>query len=485
MTPPHGMMALMTKRFAALLSGLALLGACKDSTGVPDLNNVTTESIAGGLTRVSTQTLITGLLDRERANAGSFSVVFAETMARDIYRLDPAEARFISELLRVPPDPGGFLGGGAFIQYFIGIRTANTILNGIDAAPDLSAAEKSATKGFVNTIKALQYYNALELRDSLGLPTDLNHPATDPPAPFRCKPNVLAFISALLDEAYGQLTATGVSAFPFILPSGFTSVGGDFSSPAQFAKFNRGLAGRTELYRGLDHQKPDPAAFNRAITALNLSFLSTADATPAALAAGVYAQYSLAPGETSNGLADGNIYLNPSVVDPNYGGLQPGDLRVSKIKTIPSKSLNGVKTTYASPLTSSNATNKVRPNPILKNAELILLRAQAYIEKGTAPDLVAAQSDINFVRAVDGGSALSPVPPFLTQDDARTAVLYEKRFSLLLEGAQRIVDLRAYSRNNATYLKQEFPTDAFTSALPIPNDEVKARGGGVITPVCQ
>ncbi|GAC1651780.1 MAG: hypothetical protein NVS4B3_13020 [Gemmatimonadaceae bacterium] len=482
MTPPLGMIQLMNKRMAALLSGLALLGACKDSTGVPDLNNVTTAAIANGLTRASTQALVTGLLDRERANVSGFAVVLSETMARDIYRLDPAEARFITELLKVPPDPGGFIGNGAFLQYFNGIRTANTILGKVDGAPDLSAAEKSATKGFVNTIKALQYYDAVVFRDSLGIPIDLDRDPADPNlAPLVCKPNVLAYISALLDTAYTQLTATGVSSFPFVLPSGFRTIGGDFSTPAQFAKFNRGLAGRTELYRGLDHQKPSAGAFDRAIAALNLSFLSTADATPTGLVKGVYAQYSTAPGETSYLLADPNIFLNPSVADTNYGGIQPGDARSAKIITIPQVKRVGVSTTFASPLTDPG--NKVRPLAILKNSELILLRAQAYIEKGTPTDLAAATSDINFVRSAEGGSGLAPVGPLLTSDQGRTAVLYEKRFSLLLEGPQRLVDLRAYGRMNVPYLKKEFPTDAFTSALPIPNDEVKARNGNV-TPVC-
>lgn len=459
----------MNKRLLALVAGVGFAAfACKDSTGVGDLNNVSAEALSGGLTRSSTGLLVTGLLNSTRGDLDSRYIVFSETMARDFYRLDNAENRYITELIGSPADYSAFTGAGAFTQFYVTIRSANTILNALPTATGLDAQETSATSGFVKTFKALAYYRALELRDSLGIAVDVNHPIDDPPAGFVCKPNVLAFISALLDSAATDLAAGG-SSFPFTLPSGF-SLNGDFTTPASFLEFNRGLKGKVELYRGLSHQKPNAASFDAAITALNASFLNTTGD----MNEGIYNTYSTAAGEETNPLADANIYLNPAVGD----SVQAGDKRAAEIFTVTPKTLNGVTSKYKSPLTDPSGA-LTAPIAILKNSELILLRAQAEIEKG---DLVAATADINAVRTKDGG--LAPLPLLTSKDAAISAVLYEKRYSLLAEGAQRLVDLRAYSRLNATYLKKETANDIFQTTLPIPKRELDARGVTAITPDC-
>jgi len=55
-------------------------------------------------------------------------------------------------------------------------------------------------------------------------------------------------------------------------------------------------------------------------------------------------------------------------------------------------------------------------------------------------------------------------------------VLYEKRYSLLFEGPQRLMDLREYGRLNSTYLRPETATDPYNAALPLPRAELDARG---------
>ena len=181
-------------------------------------------------------------------------------MARDFYRLDNAENRYITELVGpAPADYSAFTGGGAFTNMYVTIRAANTLLDGLANASGMTAAEKSATAGFARTFKALSYYRVLESRDSLGIAIDVNHPIDAPAADFVCKPNALAAISALLDSAATDLAAAGSADFPFTLPSGF-SLHGDFSTPAAFLKFNKGLKGKVELYRALSRQKPNAAA---------------------------------------------------------------------------------------------------------------------------------------------------------------------------------------------------------------------------------
>ena len=109
----------------------------------------------------------------------------------------------------------------------------------------MNAAQRSAVVGLAQTIKALNYWNVIEMRDSVGMPVDLDHDINAAPAPWVCKQNVLAYISALLDSGATALAAGG-AAFPVTLPSGYTAVAG---TPAGMAKFNRGLKAKVELYR--------------------------------------------------------------------------------------------------------------------------------------------------------------------------------------------------------------------------------------------
>src|SRR6478672_2292052 len=399
MTHPTRMLPLMNKRSLALLAGLALaVPACKDSTSVGDLNNVSADALSAGLTKSSAGLLSVGLANASRVELDSRYIVFTETMARDFYRLDNAENRYITELVGPSPaDYSAFTGGGAFTNMYVTIRAANTLLDGLANASGMSAAEKSATAGFARTFKALSYYRVLETRDSLGIAIDVNHPIDAPAADFVCKPNALAAISALLDSAATDLAAAGSGDFPFTLPSGF-SLHGNFSTPAAFLKFNKGLKGKVELYRALSRQKPNAASLATALTALNASFLSPT----APMNTGIYNTYSTLANDQTNPLADANIYLNPFVGSQ----IQAGDARASKIFVVKNdkgdtvtKTLAGVSTIYKTPLSDPSGALSL-PIAVMKNAELLLLRAQVYIEQG---NLALATADINTVRAADGG----------------------------------------------------------------------------------
>jgi hypothetical protein len=461
----------MHRRTLALIAGVGLAAmGCKDSTSVGDLNNVSSAAVAGGLNAQLNGLLVTGQLNSTRGDLDSRYIVFSESMARDFYRLDNAENRYITETIGGPADYSGFLGGGAFSQFYVTVRAGNTILNALPTAKGLGPTEVSATKGLVRTFNALALYRALELRDSLGIAIDVNHPIEDPPAAFVCKPNALASISASLDSAAADLAAGG-AAFPFTLPAGFSS-NGAFNTPATFLRINRAIKGKVELYRGLSRQKPNAASFAAAVTALTTA-IGAAPTSASGLAVGLYNTYSTNAGETRYPIADANIFLNPAVGD----SVQAGDLRAAKILTVASKSLFGVTSKYKTILT--DPANLTRPAPIIKVAEMLLLRAQAYIELN---DLASATADINTVRTLDGG--LAPIAQPATKAAAIDAVLYEKRYSLLAESAHRLVDLRAYSRFNAIQMKSELTGDIFQSTLPIPKRELDTRGVTAITPTC-
>jgi starch-binding outer membrane protein, SusD/RagB family len=458
------------RRAAAIALALTVFSACKDSTGVPELNNITTDAISSGVDRSSTRLILTGLLDRDRGSFGQRYITFSSTMARDVYRLDSAEPRWVTELLVNAPDAGGFVGAGAFADFFNVIRTANTLIDNLptakraDLAPQfqLNDAEIAGVAGVARTIKAQAFYRALEMRDTVGLPIDVNQPAGADLAPFRCKKDVLAYISALLDTAQTNLTAAG-SSFYFTLPAGFsaTNAGVDLTTPANFAKFNRALKGKVELYRGLNG---DATAYARALTALNASYLSTTGS----MDLGPVYTYSAAPGETVNPTYDNNIFANPKAV----AAIDAADARKAKLFATGSSTRYGFTGSPRLQMTrTAVAANQTRNRRILSNEELILLRAQVEIEQN---DFVNALADINVVRGKYGLPTIVSLPD---KEAFRTAVLYEKRYSLFYEGAQRLVDLRAYDRFKEPYLVKENASDAFVRTLPIPKAELDQRGG--------
>jgi hypothetical protein len=476
MINPTKVRKIMTKRTLALIAGLALATACKDATSVPDLNNVSSSLLATGLNRASVQLLTTGLLNEDRGNWSERYIVFTETMARDLYRIDPAENRWVTQMIGIPADPSAFTGGGLWTGYYTGIKSANNLIDNIATATDLSAAEQAGTVGLAQTFKALQYWHILEARDSIGLPIAVDNPISAPPAPFVCKTDGLAYVSSLLDSAYTKLQAAGSTPFPFALPAGFTQAG-DYSTPAAFALWNRGIKGKIEYYRGMDHAKPNAGSFTTAIALLTQAVGALNAAT---LENSPGYNYSSASGELENPFAgDGAVHMNPSAAN----GIQAGDLRAAKIISGAGPYTgSGLTTTfnmaYAVPTDPANLT---RPIPILKNAEMILLRAQAEIESG---QMVAATADVNFVRTNEGG--LAALPTFASVAAGRAAVLYEKRYTMLFESAQRLVDLRAYGEMNSTFLVTETTQggDTFQSALPIPQGEINGRGGSQPTVTC-
>lgn len=460
---------------AVALGALAFAGACKEATSVPDLNNLPSSTIAGGFTPTTFQLLLTGLVNQDRANFGFRYLVFEETQARDVYVLDPSENRFITELLGNQIDPGGFSGAGNFLGFYEAVNTANALINGAATVGTFAAADQAAAKGFAQTIKALQLYRVFTSRGPNGLVADAVAPGAPLP-PVLCQQDGLARISALLDTAITNLKAGGAT-FPFTLPPGFSS-NGTFNTPATFVKVAYGLKGRAEVYRGILGRAQ---SYTDAIAALNASFL---DAT-GNFSNGVYYTYSTAANEQVNPLAAVTIYLNPLVGTR----IAAGDLRSSKITTVAKRTLNGVSSTFKSPLAStSNLTGSI---PWLRNAELVLLRAQAEIGAG---QLAAATADINAVRTAEGG--LPAYSTFTSAAQAIGAALYEKQYSLLLTGAQRIVDLRSYGYLNAngytvppgsymnltpanqyTFPQEQGALDLYLSAFPLPKAELDARGG--------
>jgi hypothetical protein len=309
-------------------------------------------------------------------------------------------------------------------------------------------------KGFVKTLMALDYLNQLRVRDTFGLVFDI---PKDPTvlAPFVTREEGYAKTAALFDEARTDLAAAG-TAFPFTLTSGFTG----FNTPATFLRVNRALLARLQAYRG---------RWQDALTALNESFLSTASGSAASLQTGVYHVFSTASGDAVNGLFD--PAPRAIVAVPEFlteARLRPDgsrDLRATSKAVVGTVTLatQGISSNVRPTVYPTNVT----PIPIIRNEELILLRAEAQLALGNR---AAAIADLNFVRTNAGG--LAPLPADFA-GDLVTEILYDRRYSLFFEYGHRWVDARRYNRLGE--LRKQLPTHRVFPLAPIPVDECNQR----------
>ena len=467
----------MRKYTITLTAGLALAGGCIDNTIVTPENSPTVDALSGPLTSAGVKTLALGVLAQDRATTTAAGyAIMPEIYARDLYRIDSNEPRWVLETIGAP-DPGSFAAGGsAYTSPYTAIRAATSLLQVLpNAVPSqVTPAQVATTAGLIQTMRALSYYRVMETRDTIGAP--IQDTARTVVAPLSCKATVLTYIATQLDSANASLVAAGSGKLPFTAPTGFSAYGRDYNKASNLILLNRGLRGKVELYRGLQHTTPVAGAFANAITFLTQALGGAAPGTvsPATFANGAYVTYVSGGTEnTPNPLVDSKIGVNPKA----QAALQPGDTRAAKIITRSTLAGQGLSTTYTFVgASTANAANLVLPRAILRDEEVVLLRAQAYYENG---QYAQGTLDLNSVRTNYG---LAPIAVPADINTARAAVLYEKRYSLFFEGPQRLVDLRAYGLLKAGVTPAEpvsGATDVFTTAEPIPKAEVDARGGNV------
>ncbi|MEO9046143.1 MAG: hypothetical protein ABI331_01830, partial [Gemmatimonadaceae bacterium] len=320
----------------------------------------------------------------------------------------------------------------------------------------------------------------IEMRDQNG--AVIQGPDATKQDPIRTKQAVLTYASALLDSALADLNA-GSGSLPFKLPSGY-SLHGDYSQAANLVLFNRGLKGKVEVMRALDAgAAPNLTNAAAAIAALNIALAGEpSPVTEEYLNTGPWYQYNpSAPESFPNPLS--SAVTSNYVTDNFVNSFMNGDIRAANVIPAPKATVDGFTGSHRLKITDpTNSALLSAPLPMMRNAELILLRAQAEIATG---DLVGATNDINATHTVEGG--LAPYATFTSSVDAITALLYELRYTFVTIGPQHIDALREYGMFNLAYVSQPgMPSpganDALVSKLPIPQRESNARGGNV-TPV--
>lgn len=432
------------RRFTRTCAGLALAVCALFTTAGCDSLDVENPN-APQADVVSIQALATGVEGGMRAGMGVYWRVNG-IFSRDLYYFEPADPRYTGELYTGPLDPGGFLLLTPWSGRYGAIGQARTLIEQAESR-GLSDQALAGVRGYANTIIAYQLLLNLNYLGSNGIKIEYSD---DVSTPFVSQEEGYDEIDRLLDSAAGDLANAGGS-FPF-------SLIGLPNSPEEFAEFNQALQARVAIYRG---------NADAALTALDASFIDAGGD----LDDGVYYVYSAGSGDRLNPIFEPatadfvKLRATPFFVDD----AEEGDQRVAN-KVLERDDLaggaspgsaNGLSSNYVLTVTSSSTS----PYPIIRNEELLLLRAEANILNG---DYDAAEDDINIVRNAAG---LDDVE--LDAGNAVDQLLYERRYSLFAEG-KRWVDLRRYGRLDT--LPQPEVGEGIVSEIfeqwPRPNSEV-------------
>jgi hypothetical protein len=420
---------------------------------VPDLNNPPIDDLENNPTRENVGTAIVGMVIGQRGNVAAANGYVAQLgiLGREAYNFDGADPRFVGELLKGPLQKGSPFGGNFWAGPYANLRLGTLVLNGADLAAGYSDAERAGVRGFAQTIMALDLLRVITTRDTIGAVIDVDNPV-DELAPIATKDATYTEINRLLDAAATDLGMAG-DAFAFTLPSGFDG----FDDPANFLKFNRAIRARVACY---------VADYATALTALNSSFIDETAAAQPALDVGVYYTFSAGSGDVTNGLINRNIYAHPSVItDAQMNGAVRDNRATSKTRVVsPPGAAQGLMSDLK--FTAYTATS---PVPVIRNEELILLRAEA---KWGTNDLPGAIADLNRVRTVSGG--LAELATTLTADEVENEILYNRRYSLLFEGGHRWIDARRFDR--IMDLPLDMADHVRNVRYPIPQPECDARG---------
>jgi hypothetical protein len=443
----------MNKQPIILATAVSLvLGATACDLDVPDLNNPGIDQLEDNPTPSAVSAAATGLIIGNRRNNAQANGYVAQLgiLGREAYNFDQADPRFINELLKGDLNPGSPFGGNFWAGPYATIKVADIIVEVVGQVVEFDAAAQSGIKGFAHTIRALDLLEVVNTHDvNGGVIAEVNRDEALPPIVDRTA--VLAEIATLLDTGSQEL-ASGGDAFVFPLGSGYTG----FDTPATFLTFNRALRARVAAYQE-DYQG--------VLSALAGSFIDDVGA----MSTGVYHAYSTGTGDTVNNLINPNIYAHPSV----RADADPDDERLAKLATVEEAGAMG----YTS---SDQFTLYTDPNddlPIIRNEELLLLRAEA---KFFTDDDAGATDDLNIVRTTSGGLP-AIAAPITDEAEFVDALLYERRYSLLFEGGHRWIDVRRFDRTAELPLDQA--GDRLNLAYPIPDAECNGRPSD--DPACQ
>ncbi|MEQ8219399.1 MAG: RagB/SusD family nutrient uptake outer membrane protein [Arenibacter sp.] len=396
-----------------------------------DLNGPETASISEGVSRPELPQVVSGILAdmRDRLNT---QIDVISVVGRDYWRHQSSDPRWTGDLMTGVLDDNAFYLTTPYAARYAVVKECNLLLEGLEnTTTDFSEAEKSAIRGFANTIKAHELLTVLNMLYQNGIRTDVADP--DNLGGFEGYDAALTTILGLLNTAATDL-ATGGDVSPNTLG-------------VSYLEFNRALTARVAAYQG---------NYSLVLSALDDSFMDFAGD----MYIGAYYQFSAAGSDELNQLffALNSTGANARIAHPDFvNSAEAGDNRLDKVVLRTDGPLNIADLTPGTHDVYIYESN-TDPVAMIRNEELILLYAEANMTDNPGE----AEMAINVVRDAAG---LGPVVPGSVDEDR---LLYERRYSLFAEG-HRWIDLRRFDRLDELVIDRA--GDNRVTQFPIPQNE--------------
>jgi len=470
-----------------ILASLVAVGAVTVAGCNLDLTNPNNPTVDGALNnpRAASARMITGVMATYRGNKAGQIQDFG-SFGREIYNMFITDGRSITGPYRDWRQNNAFAAGSQWAGRYGNYRNAYAAMQLINNTTALTAAEKSGALGVLKTYIALDLLHSAEARGPIGIVVDITDDV-NAVNPIVSQDSGLAWISAKLDEANADLGAAG-AAFYFPIYTGFGN--GVASTPAGFAQFNRAIKARVEAYRG--SLGCGVTCYTAALTALTGTWI--ADLTVANRDAGTYVVYSTAAGDALNVISfavNSDYYVHPGI--DSIAGVGTDDRYRRKVAFAATSACTaayiprsevGVTATHRPCVYAGNTT----PVPIIRNEELILLRAEARWFTGAT---ATAITDLALVRAQsgasNGGTSVVAFAAPATDSQFVSELLLQRTLSLFFEG-HRFPDYRRFGRlSELGLLTQDIAAGfnvATASVLPSQECDARARVGAAAPMSC-
>jgi hypothetical protein len=436
---------------AVLIGSVTILSTCTDESliqpfDIPNPNQPSLNALLDNPTPSVLQAAAQGLLEGLRQGTDD-RIQTVGHYGREGYYL--AVARTVLDEFDEPLLPAG---GSGWATTYTFIQTSNAILNAVGAVEGMPAQDQEAVRGWAKTVEAFLLHGQIRQQDDFGIVIDTDRPRGGELAPIVSKAEAFSYIAQRYDEAAAHLSSAG-SSFPFELSEGLE----DFNTPASMRQVAMSLKARALAEIG---------DYPGVIAALNQSFLDI----DGELADGAWNSYSTQTGDQTTPFFDpsGFQYLLDTmlVVDAQTQPDGSPDQRLLD-KTFETSYIThtGVTSNLGNGVYPTNTS----PIPLIKNEELILLRAEARMFTGNRSGAI---QDLNVIRTRSGG--LAPLTGDPGDPGLLDELLYNRRYSLLWEFGHRWVDMRRFNRLDQ-FVGPRGPGDRIFSHVPIAEDECQQR----------
>jgi hypothetical protein len=428
----------------AVVFSLLFINACQKGE-INSLNTPVVDGISKDPTRSDLFNLVTGAESGMRNSLAAY-LDGVGVIGREIYRFSTAEPRYTTDLLGGGTkllDNNTFYLTNPWASRYQVARQCFVLQDAVrnTRTEVASDAQKKAFLGYAKTLIGYQLLLNTNLTYTNGARIPVASGGTLGPV-ITNTDQVLDSVLKFLDEGKTDLTGSEV-IFP--LSAGFTG----FKDAAGLIKFNRALAARVHIYR---------KNWAAALTALNESFFNL----NGNLNIGISHSFSTNGGDLANLMfiaPNGNGEIRVS--HPSFTtNLLPGDDRLDlKTAVRTSSASQGGLTGNRDVIIWASPNSSVS---IIRNEELILIYAEAKIQLNALPDAIVAINRIRIAHNLAPYSGLSTQPALITE------LLYNRRYSLFMEG-HRWIDVRRY--NLLGTLPKDRPDDDVWQKYPLPQSE--------------